>query len=67
MTVYVSVSEIEIVSGTVTVVAFVTVYVTDTVTVTSPRHHRDLEPGRERNRDMTVTLKVNVTMIVTSP
>ena len=50
------------VTVTVTVpdAVFVTVILTVAVTLTSPIHHRDREPGRERDRD------INVTLIVTS-
>ena len=50
-----------IVSVTVPDAVFVTVILTVAVTVTSPIHHRDREPGRERDR------YINVTLIVTSP
>ena len=45
---------------TVADAVIVTVTDTDTVTLISPRYYRDREPGHERNRDMTVTLKVTI-------
>ena len=50
-----------IVSVTLPDAVFVTVILTVAVTVTPPIHHRDREPGRERDR------YINVTLIVTSP